>query len=175
MTNSPHAPTTDETSRQLLVTWSDPREIAAGAAGKSGLDVMRALASGHIDAPPVIRLVGAQFVAADEGSAVFTLTPHESHYNPIGSVHGGIIATLLDSAAACAVHTTLDEKTAYTSLDLSLKYLRAVTIDTGVVTCTGSVTHRGRRTALATAELRDDAGRLLATATSSCLIFEHRA
>ena len=102
----------------------------------------------------------------------FTLTPQEFHYNPLGSVHGGVLSTLLDSAAGCAVHSTLPAGYGYTSLDLSIKFLRPVTVDSGRLRCAGMVLNRGRTTALAEARLTDGRERLVAHATSTCLIFE---
>ncbi len=101
-----------------------------------------------------------------------TLTPQEFHYNPLGSVHGGVIATLLDTAAGCAVHTTLPAGVGYTSLDLTTKFLRPVTVGSGRLRCEGTVLSRGRRTALAQAQLIDERGALVAHATSSCLLFD---
>lgn len=101
-----------------------------------------------------------------------TTTWGEHHYNPIGSVHGGVYATVLDSATGCAVHSTLPAGVGYTSLDLSVKFLRGMTAGTGRALCEGRVVHRGRRTALAEATLRDTEGRLLATASSTCLIVD---
>ena len=100
------------------------------------------------------------------------MSPTEFHYNPLGSVHGGVIATLLDTAAGCAVHTTLPAGFGYTSLDLTTKFLRPVTVGSGELRCEGTVVHRGRTTALAEARLFDARGRLVAQATSSCLLFE---
>jgi uncharacterized protein (TIGR00369 family) len=104
------------------------------------------------------------------GEVVFTLEPAEYHYNPIGSVHGGVYPTLLDSATGCAVHTLLPADVGYTTLDLAVKFLGPMRVDTGTVACTGKVVHLGSRTALAEARIESAAGRLLATATSSCLI-----
>jgi uncharacterized protein (TIGR00369 family) len=104
------------------------------------------------------------------GLAVFECTPDESVYNPIGLVHGGLACTLADSAAGCAVHTTLEPGARYTSIDITVNYLRPVTLASGTLVATGRVTKPGRRVALATAEVTDDAGRLVATATSNCLI-----
>ena len=87
-------------------------------------------------------------------------------------MHGGVLSTLLDTAAACSVHSTLPAGVGYTSLDLNVKFLRAVTVGSGRIKCQGSVLQRGRRTALAEARMTDAAGRLVAHATSSCLIFE---
>lgn len=137
----------------------------------SGIDFLRALASGGLPRPPVNHAIDFVLDEVEPGRAVFSLTPGEEHYNPIGSVHGGIFATLLDSAAGCAVQSTLPRGMAYTSLDLTVKFLRRITVDTGTVRAIGTVVSGGRRTALAQARLVDASDRLLAHATSSCLLF----
>ena len=119
---------------------------------------------------PVAELVGFDLVELGEGRASFELDPGERHYNPLGTVHGGIAATLLDSAMGVAVHTTLDEGQTYTTLELNVNYVGAMTQDTGPVVATGSVIHRGGRVATAEARLTDANGRLLAHGTSTCLI-----
>jgi uncharacterized protein (TIGR00369 family) len=134
------------------------------------LEFLQAMVDGEIPPPPVMNTLGARLESVAEGRAVFTMTPSEFHYNPIGSVHGGVYSTLLDSAAACAVHTLLPAGVGYTSLDLSVRFIGAIDVDTGPVSCTGTVTHIGRRTALAEAVLTSRNGKLLATATSNCLI-----
>src|SRR3712207_4028164 len=108
---------------------------------------MRAVAAGDIPRPPIAALLGLEIVSAEEGRAVFALTPGERHYNPIGVVHGGVAATMLDSAMGCAVHTTLAAGWSYGTLDLSTRFVRAITRDTGRVLCEGVVVHRGRSTA----------------------------
>lgn len=153
-----------------MVTWHDPLATAAGMEGRTGLQFLQALAAGELPPPPILATIGAEVVEVDEGRAVFAFEPAEYHYNPIGSVHGGVYATLLDSACGCAVQTMLPAGVGYTSLDLSVKFLGSIRVGAGRVTATGSVEHLGRRTALARAELRDAHGRLLASATSSCLI-----
>ena len=158
------------TERSRVVEWDDPLETAAGARDRTGLEFLQALAAGELPAPPILHTVGFRLVSVDAGTVVFALDPAEYHYNPIGSVHGGVYATLLDSAAGCAVHSMLPAGVGYTSLDLSVKFLGAVRVGSGALTCTGTVTHLGKRTALAEARLQDASGRLLATATSSCLI-----
>lgn len=168
MTSDDLADDRPERTRQL--TWADPMATAVGMRGRTGLEFLQALQAGEFPPPPILALVGGRLISATEGTVVFACDPQESHYNPIGSVHGGIIATLLDSATGCAVQSTLPLDVGYTSLDLSVKYLRAVRLDTGPITATGTVIHGGRCTALAQAELRDSTGKLLATATSSCLI-----
>jgi uncharacterized protein (TIGR00369 family) len=159
-----------DTERTRVVTWADPAVTAAAAVGRSGLEFIRALAAGEVPPPPIVSTIGARLERVAEGEVVFSLEPAEYHYNPIGSVHGGVYATLLDSATGCAVHTMLPEGVGYTSLDLSVKFLRAIRVATGPVMCTGRVVHLGHRTALAEARLETAAGKLLATATSSCLI-----
>ena len=120
--------------------------------------------------PPILNTIDLESASFEDGKAQFSLVPKEFHYNPIGSVHGGVFATLLDSACGCAVHTKLPAGVFYTSLDLSVKFLRPVSIATGKITAVGSVVHIGRRTALAEARIVDADGRIYATATSSCLI-----
>ena len=125
-----------------------------------------------IDVPraPVAELVGFELIELGEGRASFRMDPAERHYNPLGTVHGGIAAMLLDSAMGVAVHTTLDEGQTYTTLELKVNYVRAMTQDTGPVVATGSVIHRGGRVATADARLTDADGRLLAHGTSTCLL-----
>ncbi|GAA1879021.1 hotdog fold thioesterase [Pseudonocardia ailaonensis] len=155
--------------RERTHQYTEPRG-AAHLAGRSGLEVMQALAAGELPAPPISSTLGFELESIESGRAVFLLQPEFFHYNPIGSVHGGVYATLLDSAMGCAVHSTLPEGVGYTSLDLSVKFLRRMTVDTGPVRATGWIVHAGRTTALARAELADEQGRLLADGTSTCLI-----
>jgi uncharacterized protein (TIGR00369 family) len=154
--------------RTRTVTWQDPHGLAERARTLSGLEFLRTAADGV--APPIASTLGFEFAAVDEGRVEFTLQPAEYHYNPIGSVHGSVYAALLDSACGCAVHSMLPAGTGYTSLDLTIKFLRAIRVDTGVVRCVGTVRHLGRRTALAEASIVDAQDTLYATATSSCVI-----
>lgn len=161
---------TRRAGRTRTIEWADPLEPANAARNRSGLDFLKAMVDGEVAPPPVMTTIGARLEAVSEGTAVFTMTPAEFHYNPIGSVHGGMYCTLLDSAAACAVHSMLPAGVAYTSLDLSVRFIGAISVDTGPVRATGTVKHLGRRTALAEAVLTSGTGKLLATATSNCLI-----
>jgi uncharacterized protein (TIGR00369 family) len=163
---------TQSEARTRTFSWTDPAEHAALLSSRSGLELMRAMATGELPPPPIMDLVQLTGLSAEEGSVTFYLDPQEFHYNPLGTVHGGIISTMLDSAAACSVHTTLPAGVAYTSLDLNVRFLRAVTLASGRLTCTGQVLQKGRRTALAEARMTDAAGRLVAHATSSCMIFD---
>ena len=130
------------------------------------------MGDGQLPRPPILALVDIERMTADEGRVVFWLRPQEFHYNPIGGVHGGVIATLLDSAAGCSVHSTLPAGVGYTTLDLTIKYLRPVTVRSGLLRAEGSVLSKGRRTALAQAQLFGEDGSLVAHATSSCLLFD---
>ncbi|MEU8609168.1 PaaI family thioesterase [Actinoplanes sp. NPDC048791] len=133
---------------------------------------MRKMVAGELPPPPIMNLIDISGMEVEEGSVTFYLAPQEFHYNPLGTMHGGVLSTLLDSAAACSLHSTLPAGVGYTSLDLNVKFLRAVTVDSGQLTCKGGVLQKGRRTALTEARITDTAGRLIAHATSSCMIFE---
>ncbi|MEW1905998.1 MULTISPECIES: PaaI family thioesterase [unclassified Streptomyces] len=157
--------------RTRTVEWEDPAASARAAGTMAGLDFLREIAAGRLPGPPVAALLGFTLEEVGDGRVVFSFEPAEEHYNPIGSVHGGVYATLLDSAAGCAVHSTLPRGTAYTSLDLSTRFLRPITIATGKVRAVGTVLTRGRRTSLAEAGLYDAEDRLLGHATSTCMLF----
>jgi uncharacterized protein (TIGR00369 family) len=163
---------TQMATRTRTFSWSDPALTAAQLGRRSGLDMLRAMAAGELPAPPVMDLLGVERLEVDEGRVAVAMTPQEFHYNPLGTVHGGILATLLDTAAGCAVHSTLPAGIGYTSLDLASRFLRPVTVASGVLRCEGTVLSRGRTTALAEARLTDGKGHLVAHATSSCRLFE---
>jgi uncharacterized protein (TIGR00369 family) len=158
-------------ARERTYSWQDPSPIFATLGTRPGIELLTSMAAGELPPPPIMSTLDLSGFTAEVGTATFTLTPREFHYNPLGSVHGGVIAMLLDSAAGCAVHSVLPAGEGYTSVDLVTKYLRPVTVATGEVTATGTVVSRGSRTALAEARLTDARGRLLAHATSTCLIF----
>lgn len=162
---------TDVVVRERSYRWQDPRALADQARQLSGLAFLEALRDGELPSAPIMAtLGGAELESVEPGRVVFVLEPAEYHYNPIGSVHGGVYATLLDSACGCAVQSTLPAGVGYTSLDLSVRFLRPMTAETGPVRCEGGVVSSGRRTALARASITDGTGRLLGEATSSCLI-----
>jgi uncharacterized protein (TIGR00369 family) len=163
---------TQEDVRSRTFTWTDPATHAGLVGVRSGLETLQAMSAGEIPPPPIMKLIDVAEFIVEEGAVTVRLDPQEFHYNPLGSMHGGIISTLLDTAAACSVHTLLPVGVGYTSLDLNVKFLRPVTLASGRLTCAGSVVQRGRRTALAEARLTDAAGRLAAHATSSCMIFD---
>jgi uncharacterized protein (TIGR00369 family) len=163
---------TQTQERTRTFSWTDPSVHAAAIGTRPGLDFLQAMTRGEIPPPPVIQMLGAGALTATEGSVMIELDPQEFHYNPLGTMHGGVISTLLDTATGCTVHSTLPAGVGYTSLDLSVKFLRPVTLASGRLTCTGTILQRGRRTALAEARLTDAQGKLAAHATSSCLIFD---
>ncbi len=145
--------------------------MMAAMTSLSGLDQMRAIANGDVEQPPIARLLGFGVIEVDEGRAVFSAEPGEQHYNPIGVVHGGLAATLLDSAMGCAVHTTLEPGWSYGSLDLSARFVRPITPETGRILGEGVVVHRGSKTATMEGRVwAEEGGKLLAHGTGSALL-----
>jgi len=162
-----------ENSRSRTLVWQDPMATAALGAEMSGLEYMRAVVTGAVPPPPIAVTMRMRPVELEEGRVVFEGEPGEEHYNPIGVVHGGYAATLLDSALGCAVHTTLPAGVVYTSLGLETKFVRPLTRDTGRVLCEASVLYRGRKQATAEATLTAaDSNKLLAHGTSTCIILK---
>lgn len=157
--------------RSRTFTWQDPAATAAEGLKLPGIDYIRAIASGELPPPPIARLLEMEIVEAEEGRAVFALTPAEWMYNPIGMVHGGIAATILDSCMGCAVHTTLPAGVGYTTTDVQVRYIRAMGGATGRVLAEGRVVHGGRRTATAEGRVFTEAeGTLIAHGTTGCAI-----
>jgi uncharacterized protein (TIGR00369 family) len=136
-----------------------------------GLGFLQAIIDGTLPQPPIGETLGFHLVEAEPGRAVFAGTPERRHYNPIGTVHGGFAAALLDSALGCAIFSTLKQGDTWTTLELKLNYVRAMTTETGVVRAEGRVIHRGRSVATSEGDLKDAAGRLYAHATTTCMIF----
>jgi uncharacterized protein (TIGR00369 family) len=158
--------------RERTITWTDPALVAEAGKGLSGLDLLRGLRDGTIPGAPIGALIGMVFTEVEEGRIVMHLTPAEYHYNPIGTMHGGVLATLLDSVMGCAVHSTLPAGRAYTTLEIKVNYVRAVTEASGQLAAVGNVVHTGRRSAVAEGKVTDAKGRLCATATTTCLVFD---
>ena len=179
--------TTDETialwmrERDAVVT----RMIAAGGgpglarpdqiAGKNGLQTMQSMLAGEIPYPHIAETLEFALIEVGPGKALFQGTPQLAHYNPLGTVHGGWYATLLDSALGCAVHSMLPPGRGYTTVELSLNIVRAATTKTGPLRATGTVLHCGRQLATAEARIVGADGRLYAHGTTSCLVFEQNA
>jgi uncharacterized protein (TIGR00369 family) len=173
MTHAHTQPSDDQAvaDRTRCYAWADPAVLASAARQLAGNDFFAELTSETLPKPPIAETMGFTATFVRDGVARFELDPEEFHYNPIGSVHGGVIATLCDSACGCAVHSLLPAGAYYTSLDLSVKFLRPVTASTGRLVCEGTVLHLGSRSALAQASLTGPDGKLYAHATSSCMVF----
>src|SRR5262249_61940648 len=151
--------------------WQDPVATAAEGATMTGMEYMTAIVAGKMPPPPIAVTMQLRPIELEEGRVVFEGTPGEEHYNPIGVVHGGYAATLLDSALGCAVHTTLEAGVGYTSLGIEAKYVRPITRDTGRVLCEANVLYRGRKQATSEASLTAaDSGKLLAHGVATCMI-----
>jgi uncharacterized protein (TIGR00369 family) len=157
--------------RTRSVTWHDPLITAAGALERSGLETLVAIRDGILPPPPIAMLMQFDIRALEEGRVEFGCTLDESVYNPIGVVHGGLVCTLLDTVAGCAVHSTLPAGFGYTSIELKVNYLRAVHSTSGPLTAIGRVVKPGRRVAFAEGEVLDAQGKTVATASSSLLVF----
>ena len=158
--------------RSRIVTWEDPLATAAAGRGAEGLDFLQSMVDGEVPGPPIASLLGMSLVSVSPGQAVFTVLPDESMYNPIGAVHGGIVCTLLDSALGCALHTTLPAGKGYTSVEIKVSYLKAVRPSSGLLTATGRVVRAGSRVGFTEGEVVDASGAVVATATSTLLVFD---
>jgi uncharacterized protein (TIGR00369 family) len=160
----------EEQSR--LVTWRDPITTQETAASMSGLAYWKAVADGHLPPPPIAELLRMRILEVETGHVAFTCTPDASMYNGLGVVHGGAACTLLDTAAGCALHTTLPEGVGYTSVEIKVNYVKAVTVASGPLTAVGTVVKAGSRIGFTEANITDASGKLVATATSTLLIFD---
>ncbi|WP_103341888.1 PaaI family thioesterase [Amycolatopsis sp. CA-126428] len=156
--------------RSKTITWQDPLETARLGATMSGLEYMRAIADGSVPPAPIAAHFGMRWERIEPGEVVAVAEPDESLYNPIGMVHGGVAATMLDSVVGCAVHTTLPAGVGYASVELKVSYLRAIHAGRGEIRATGRVVKEGSRIAFAEGEIRDAGGKLLATASGTCVI-----
>ena len=136
-----------------------------------GLGFLKAIIAGTLPQPPISELIGFHLAEAENGRAVFEGVPEYRHYNPIGSVHAGFAATLLDSALGCAIFSTLAQGDTWTTLELKLNFVRPLTKDTGPVRAEGRIIHRGRTVATSNGDLKDRAGKLYAHATTTCMVF----
>ena len=155
--------------RSRTITWHAPVPLDAYA-GWTGLEVLTAIRDGVVPPPPMARVFGFRIAELEHGRIVFECDPDESTYNPLGVVHGGLVGTLVDTVCGCAVHSALPAGASYTSVDLHVSYLRAVTLERGTLRATGVARKVGRRIAFAEATVVDGAGREVATATSSLLV-----
>ena len=136
-----------------------------------GLSFLKAMIDGTLPQPPMTATLGFRLTEADHGRAVFAGEPRYEYYNPLGSVHAGFAATLLDSALGCAVHSTLNKGESYVTAEFKMNLVRPLTKDTGTVTAEARIVHRGRTLGTSEGYLRDAAGKLYAHATTTCVIF----
>jgi uncharacterized protein (TIGR00369 family) len=153
--------------RRRELTWYDP--VALGAAGRAmtGLEFLTAIRDGALPPPPIASLIGSRLGSVTEGEVEFLWTPHESTYNPLGVVHGGLMCTLLDSAAGCAVQSMLPAAKGYYTVEIKVSFIKALRADRGQVSAVGRALRVGRRIAFAEAHARDGSGELVAHATTS--------
>lgn len=157
--------------RTRTFSWEDPSIGASQAQKMSGLEYIQAMKDELIPPPPVMHTLDFKLKNIESGKAIFSFIPSEFHYNPIGTVHGGVITTVLDSALGCAVHSLLPAGKAYTTLELKVNFLRAITKKNGELTATGKVIHAGSKTALVEAQITDTDGKIYAHSVSTCLLF----
>ncbi|HKO62483.1 MAG TPA: PaaI family thioesterase [Pyrinomonadaceae bacterium] len=160
-----------QSERTVTVSWEDPRKLGEAARGLTGMEFLQKIVTGELPPPPIAALMNFELVELSEGHAIFAVEAKEYHYNPIGVVHGGLAATLLDSAMGCAVHSTLPAGAGYTTLEIKVNFVRPITGDTGRVVAEAKLIHLGGRTATAEGRVIDEEGKLYAHATTTCLVF----
>lgn len=158
--------------RSKVVEWHDPGPTTARGLSMAGLDYLNAMIDGELPPPPISGLMEFGLVSAEPGKVVFTCRPDESAYNPIGAVHGGLVCTLLDSVAGCAMHSTLPQGKGYTSVEIKVSYLKAVRLNSGLLTATGTVVKAGSRVGFTEGVVTDAGGAVVATASSTLLVFD---
>lgn len=140
-----------------------------------GLGFLKAMIAGTVPQPLISEVLGFHLAEAEKGRAVFEGMPEKRHYNPIGSVHGGLAATLLDSCSGCAIFSTLEKGEGWTTLELKINFVRTITKETGLIRAEGRIIHRGRTIATSEGDIKDSAGKLYAHATTTCIIFPAKA
>ena len=159
-----------QASRTRVITWEDPTAAVQKGKTISGIEYLKALQTGELPPPPIAVLMDMWITEVSEGRVVFAAEPAEYHYNPLGTVHGGFTATLLDSALGCVVQSMLPAGTGYTTVELKVNYLRPVTASTGTIYAEGKIIYVGGRIATAEGRLTDATGKLYAHGTTTCII-----
>jgi len=173
---------------QVLTAWESEEQAvrarlrptdapppAVNVPGMSGMEILKAIFAGELPAPPMGQTLDFVPIRMEPGLAVFQGRPRRQHYNPMGTIHGGWFATLLDSAVGSAVHTTLPAGKGYTTLEIKVNLVRPLTASVPLVRAEGKVIHTGRRVATAEGRIIGPDGKLYAHATTTCMIFEHPA
>lgn len=159
-------------NRTWTATWDDPSRGIDTARRMSGMEYMRSIVQGSTPPPPFARLLGFELESVNDGEVTFALVPAEQHYNPFGVMHGGVAASLFDSALGCAIQTQLQAGRIAPTMQLDINYIRPVIIASGRIRCTGRVIHLGNRSATAEGRLVDMHGKLYAHATGRFVISE---
>jgi uncharacterized protein (TIGR00369 family) len=170
MTSTHTDPARVEGQRSRTITWTDPGRMRFRLRGLDGYERLAAIKRGDASPPPAVTVLGLSLDELERGRTVFSVVPEELHENPMGTMHGGVVATLVDTAMACAVSSTLSADAGFTTLELSTNFVRAITQATGRVHAEGRVVHSGSRIATTEARVYDDAGTLYAHAKSTCLV-----
>lgn len=158
--------------RSRTVAWRDPGPSVARGLAMAGIDYLKAMIAGEFPPPPMAALMQFELVDAEPGRVVFSCQPDESMVNPNGGVHGGLVCTLLDSVAGLAMHSTLPIGKGYTSIEIKVNYLKPVRLSAGPLTATGTVVKAGSRVGFTEGVVTDASGALMATATSTLLVFD---
>jgi uncharacterized protein (TIGR00369 family) len=167
----PTAATEVPDSRSRSYRWQEPLAAAREGQALGGVAYLQAIMEGRVAPPPIAATLDFVLREVGAGRAVFTCRPAEFHYNPLGTVHGGLAATLIDSATGCAVQSVCPPGHGWTTLELKVNFVRPMTKETGEIRCEGRLIHGGSRIATAEAKVVDATGRLYAHGSSTCLIF----
>lgn len=157
--------------RTRTFDWQNPATTAAKAKSLAGLEFLQGILNGDIPAAPVAKTLDFHPISVEAGKVQFEFMPQEFHFNPIGSVHGGIVSTALDTVMGCAIHSILPRGVAYTTLELKVNFIKAVTLQSGRMLVEGRLIHSGRSTALVEGDVKDENGTLYAHGVSTCMIF----
>jgi len=165
-----HSQSSEEGVRSRTVTWTDPARARFRSRNLTGYERLVAIKRGELAPPPAAALLGMRLDEVREGRTVFSMLADEVHENPMGTMHGGIVATLVDTAMGCALSSMLPADSGFTTLELKTNFVRAITQTTGRVYAEGTVVHSGGRVATTEARVHDESGALYAHATSTCLI-----
>jgi uncharacterized protein (TIGR00369 family) len=159
-------------ARTRTVTWHEPGPTTAKGLAMPGIDYLRAVVDGVFPVPPMESQWLLDFVDVEPGRVTVTYRPDESAYNGLGTVHGGLLCTLLDVVTGCALHSTLPQGKGYTSIEIKVNYLKPVSARSGLLTATGTVVKSGARVGFSEGVVVDGSGKMVANATSTFLVFE---
>jgi uncharacterized protein (TIGR00369 family) len=165
----------EQPERTRVVSWEDPKIARRQVRKMTGVEFFDAMRRGEIPEPPFGKLLGIDLYSVKEGKFTMTLEPQEFHYNPMGCVHGGILATLLDSVMSGAVHTALPPGMGYMTLEIKIAFHRAVFEHTGMIVAEGNVISCGRQVAAAEGKVLDRNGAVYASGTATCLVIDPAA